>query len=198
MMISEGCECPAAIQAMKDFAQVRSRFSSFVISEQIYCLPEDRNRVIHQSSLYKYHSCPLSELQALYSNVFECIDEHKSTTLPTTIRITAEVDRPFLTLQDYDDITTAVCGYFHIPRVALVYAGCYEDGHVICWTTFAGVLPYLRGVPPSKGSDRLMAEQRIVQIAAGDLYYRCTNIQVFYAFKKLCESIVNYIGSRAF
>jgi ankyrin repeat protein/serine/threonine protein kinase len=193
IMISEGCECPAAIQAIKDFTEVRSRFSSFVMSEQIYCLPEDRNRVIHQSSLHKYHSCPLSELQALYSNVFECIDEHKSTTLPTTIRITAEVDRPFLTLQDYDDITTAVCGYFHIPRVALVYAGCYEDGHVICWTTYAGLLPYLRGVPPSKGSDRLMAEQRIVQIAAGDLYYRCTNIQEVELFEASLYGLTNRV-----
>lgn len=177
-MISEGCECPAAIQAMQEFTEIRSKFSNSLIFEQIYCLPEGRIKSNKQSSLLKYHLCPLSELQSLHPSLFDCTEDHKGSKLSETVRLTVEVDRPYLTLQDYDDITTAVCGYFHIPQAALVYAGCSEDGRIICWTTFAGVLPYLRSIPPTKGSDRLMAEQRILAVSAGDLYYRCPNLKV--------------------
>ena len=180
VMISKECGRPEAIDAMKQFTVFRSKFASSLFFEQIYTLPEERKKATFtQSSLLMYHTCPLSELQSLHPSVFECLDEQKSSESQATIRLTVQVDQLHLTLQDYDDITTAVCGYFHIPRVALVYAGCSEDGQVICWTTSASLLPYLRGVSPSRCSDRLMAEQSILRVAAGDLYYQCLSLKVW-------------------
>ena len=65
-----------------------------------------------------------------------------------------------------------------IPKVALAYAGCSDDGQVICWTTSASLLPYLKSVSPGVSSNRLMAEQKILGVAAGDLHYPCMSLKV--------------------
>ena len=65
-----------------------------------------------------------------------------------------------------------------LPRAALVYGGCSSDGQVLCWMTSASLQPYLKSVPPGLSSDRLMAEQMILGVAAGDLQCRCLRMKV--------------------
>ena len=178
-MMSEECECPPAIAAVEQFMQFRSKFATSLVCRRTKPLQkvDSTTTALHPSHL-AYHTGPLSDLQSLHPSAFECLVEHHGSQPLETVRVTVQVDRPHLTLQDYDNITTAVCGYFEIPRAALVYAGCSEDGAVVCWTTSAGLLPYLKSVPPGISSDRLMAEQKILGIAAGDLHYYCMTLKV--------------------
>ena len=172
-MMSEECQCPPAIAAVEQFMQFRSRFATSLVCRQTK-LP---SASLHPSHL-AYNTGPLSDLQSLRPSAFECLVEHRGSQPLETVRVTVQVDRPHLTLQNYDNITTAVCGYFEIPRAALVYAGCSEDGAVVCWTTSADLLPYLKSVPAGRSSARLMAEQKILGIAAGDLHYHCMTLKV--------------------
>ena len=173
-MMSEECQCPPAITAVEQFLQFRIKYASSLICRRTKLFPKISNMTtsLHPSHL-AYHTGPLSDLQSLHPSVFESLDEHKSPEPQETMRLTVQVDQPHLTLQDYDDITTAVCAYFEIPRVALVYAGCSEDGQVVCWTMSSGLLPYLKNVDVGRSPERLVAEQKLLSVAAGSLHYHC-------------------------
>ncbi|CAI8053192.1 Ankyrin repeat, PH and SEC7 domain containing protein secG [Geodia barretti] len=194
-MMSEECQCPPAIEAVEQFLQFRSKCASSLICRRTK-LPTKVSKLTTSLSPFHlaYHTGPLNDMQSIHPCVF---DEHKSPEHLETIRVSVQVDRPHLTLQDYDDITIAVCGYFHIPRVALVYAGCSEDGQVVCWTMSPALLPYLKSVTPGRSSDRLMAEQRIFGLAAGDLQYHCLSLKeaelfeaAFYGLEKRVQNLI--------
>ena len=177
-MMSEECQCPPAIEAVEQFLQFRSKYANSLICQRTKLLTKSSNTTTLHPSHLAYHTGPLSDLQSLHPSVFESLDEGKSPEPQETMRLTVQVDRPHLTLQDYDDITTAVCAYFHIPRVALVYAGCSEDGQVVYWTTSSGLLPYLKNVDVGRSSERLVAEQKLLSVAAGSLHYHCMTSMV--------------------
>ena len=178
-MMSEECQCPPAIAAVEQFMQFRSKFASSLVCRRtkLFQKVDSTTTSLHPSHL-AYHTGPLSDLQSLHPSAFECLVEHRGSQPLETVRVTVQADCPHLTLQDYDNITTVVCGYFKIPRAALVYAGCSEDGAVVCWTISAGLLPYLKSVVPGICSYRLMAEQKILGIAAGNLHYHCMTLKV--------------------
>ena len=168
--------CTPAIETVNHFMQFRSKFASSLVCRRTKLLQVagSSSTNLHPSHL-NYHTGPLPDIQPFFSNAFECLEMSKSL---ERVRVTVQVDRPHLTLQDFDNITAAVCGYLEIPQVALVYTGCSDDGDVICWTTSAGLLPYLKSVTPGVSSDVLMAEQNILGVAAGDQHYHCLNLKV--------------------
>ena len=178
-MMSEECQCPMTTAAVEQFIQFRSTHASSLICRRTKLIQKEgcATSSLHPSHI-AYHTGPLANLQSLHTSVWERLDEHKNSEHVETIRVTVQVDRRHITLQDYDDVTTAVCGYFEIPKVALAYAGCSDDGQVICWTTSASLLPYLKSVSPGVSSNRLMAEQKILGVAAGDLHYPCMSLKV--------------------
>ena len=178
-MMSEECQCPMATAAVEQFIQFRSIHANSLICRRTKLIQKQGNATssLHPSHL-AYHTGPLANLQSLHPSVWECLDEHKNSKPLETVRVTVQVDRRHITLQDYDDVTTAVCGYFNLPKPALAYAGCSDDGQVICWTTSASLLPYLKSVSPGRSSYRLMAEQKILGVAAGDLHYHCMSLKV--------------------
>ena len=184
-MLCEECQCSPAMEAVEQFILFRSHFANSLICRHTQSVDKTNNpntsttpsSSLHPSHL-SYHTGPISDLQCLHPSVFQCLDEHKRVEPRETIRLTVQLNRPHLTLQDYDDITTAVCGYFEIPRVALVYGGRSRDGQVLCWRTSARLLQYLKNVSIGRSSYRLMAEQRILGVAAGELRHRCLRMKV--------------------
>ena len=177
-VMSEECQCPQAMEAVEQFMLFCAKFGNSLICQQSHPPSEAGNKLSLSPSHLACHTGPISDLQSLHPTVFQCLDEHKQVGQLDTIRVTVQINRPHLTLRDYDDLTTAVCGYFTIPRAALVYGGCSTDGQVVCWMTPASLLPYLKSVGPGMSADRLMAEQRVLGVAAGDLQYCCMGMKV--------------------
>ena len=184
-MLCEECQCSPAMEAVEQFILFRSHFANSLLCRQTQSIDETNDpnssttpsSPLHPSHL-SYHTGPISDLQSLHPSVFQCLDKHKRVEPRETIRLTVQLNRPHLTLQDYDDITTAVCGYFVIPRVALVYGGCSHDGQVLCWMTSARLLQYLKNVGIGRSSYRLMAEQNVLGVAVGELRHRCLRMKV--------------------
>ena len=167
-MLCEECQCSPAMEAVEQFILLRSHFANSLICRQTQSVDDSNSSTTPSSSLLpshlSYHTGPISDLQSLHPSVFQCLDEHKTVEPRETNRLTVQLNRPHLTLQDYDDITTAVCGYFILPRVALVYGGCSRDGQVLCWMTSARLLQYLKNVSGGRSAYRLMAEQGILGV----------------------------------
>ena len=184
-MICEECQYTPAIEAVEQFMMFRKTYTNSLICQQKSSQVKQLDRSAMSSSLSPFHlAChtgSISNLQSLHPCVFQDLDEDKKVDRHETTRLTVEINRPCLTLQDYDNITTAVCGYFEIPRASLVYGGCSCNGQacVVCWLTSTSLQPYLKNVNPRRSSERLMAEQLVVSVAVGDLMqFRCLEMKV--------------------
>ena len=78
-----------------------------------------------------------------------------------------------------EEVTTAICGYFRLPKAALVYAGCSENPLALCWLVSRDLLPYMGSYMGGLSGERLLAEQQITQVAFGDAeFYKCPNQMV--------------------
>ena len=126
--------------------------------------------------LRSVHSLPLEQLQSLHPAVFA---ENKPAAQRNIVRVTAEVCKPLLHVSCLEEVTTAICGFFKLPKAALVYAGCSENPLALCWLVSRDLLPYMRSYMGGLSGERLLAEQQITQIAFGDTEgYRCLNLKV--------------------
>ena len=186
--LCEESQCLPRQEFLKEFTEVRDQHN-----ESVLCIKETRDEVndLQTASVsvplspghFKAHILPLDALQSGHPLVFRKLDYHKvppSEPLQT-FRLSVEVARPFLTLQDYDDITNAVSAVFLLPNLALVYAGCSTSPIVLTWLVPAQLLPYLEKPPfgATATGDRLLAEQGVVAVAVGDdIRIKCLAMKV--------------------
>ena len=131
------------------------------------------------ADLKTVHNAPLSELQSLHPAVFASLPEHKVTSTRTTVRISVEVNKPLLCITDYEQITTALSGFFQVPKAALVYVGCSKAPLVLCWLASHDLVAYIESANVGGLSgDRLLVESMVTMVAVGDRMYKCLTIKV--------------------
>ena len=143
---------------------------------------------------FRAHNMPLEQLQSLHPLVHTRLDYHKTTPSPQTIRLSVEVDRPQLTLQDYDCITNAISTTFLLPKMAMVYAGCSTTPLVLTWLVPVQLEKYIKDAPIGRNAcgDRFLAEHNVVSIAFGDnMGIKCLGIQVCFMYNISRYTILN-------
>ena len=179
-LLTEASGCNLAAMKLSEFVQARSRKGHLAVCHSSESQGDDMSLGASISPGHRsVHTGPLAALQSLHPAVFSRLPEHKVVTSRNTIRITAEVNKPLLSLSDYEAVTTAVGGVFKLPRQALVYAGCSVSPIVLCWLVSADVLPYIKSVDVGLGGHRFLAEHDISGIAVGDVIsYKCPSIKV--------------------
>ena len=180
-LLTEASGCNLAAMKLSEFVQTRySKGYSVLCCSQDSSKPQGNDMDASISPGHgSVHTGPLEALQSLHPAVFARLPEHKAVGSRNTIRITAEVNKPFLSLSDYEAVTAAVSVMFNLPQQALVYAGCSVNPIVFCWLVSADILPYIKSVDVGLSSHRLLAEQSISGIAVGDVIsYKCPTIQV--------------------
>ena len=165
-LLLEASGCKPAADKLAEFEEARASSGSLVLCTQRASTGE----------LSSVHILPLEQLQSLHPAVFA---ESKAAAEQNTSRITAEVSKPLLHVSCLEEVTTAVCGFFRLPKAALVYAGCSENPLALCWLVSRDLLPYMRSHKGGISGQRLLAEQQITQIVFGDTEgYRCMNLKV--------------------
>ena len=165
-LLLEVSGCKPAAAKLAEFEEARASSGSLVLCTQRASTDE----------LSSVHSLPLEQLQSLHPVVFA---ENKPATQKNIVRITAEVCTPLLHVSCLELVTTAVCGFFKLPKAALVYAGCSENPLALCWLVSRDLLPYMRSHKGGTSGERLLAEQQMTHIAFGDTEgYRCMNLKV--------------------
>ena len=187
-LINYLCEQSHYLNIMEEFYHVREQHSISIL-----CIRNidggEMNADSDTASLsapttpshFEAHMMDLGILQSHHPLVFTRLDHHRTTQPPETFRLSVEVNRPLITLQDYDNITDAVSAVFLLPKIAMVYAGCSVSPLTITWQIPVQLHGYL--VTPSVGctasGDRLLAEQGVVSVAVGEnAYVVCLGIQV--------------------
>ena len=180
-------ESHLASDAVEEFCQVRWQHSDSILCTRKNDESEvnDLNTACLSAPLspghFKVHTISLDELQSLHPLVFTRLDYHRTTPFPQTTRLSVEVDRPQLTLQDYDSITNAISTAFLLPKIAMVYAGCSMTPIVLTWLVPAQLERYIKDstIGATTCGNRLLAEQRVVSVAIGDdLRIACLGMQV--------------------
>ena len=127
------------------------------------------------------HNAPLSHLQSLHPAVFARLPEHEVTSTRATVRISVKVNKPLVCLADHEEITTALSGFFQVPKAALVYAGCSNAPLVLCWVASHELVAYIessRGGLLSLSMHQLLAEKKVTGIAVGDQTVKCLTTKV--------------------
>ena len=180
-LLTEATSCNLAAKKLSEFIQARSsKGFSVLCCNQGSSKPQGDDMEASISPGHRsVHTGPIEALQFLHPAVFARMPEHKVISSRNTIRITAEVNKPLLSLSDYEALTAAVSVIFKLPRQALVYAGCSVSPIVLCWLVSADVLPYIKSIDVGLGGHRFLAEHNISGIAVGDVIsYKCPSIKV--------------------
>ena len=177
------CEQTHCLDLVENFYHVREQHS-----KSILCTRKEEHTASEAALLpaptspshLKAHMMDLNTLQSLHPLVFTRLDHHRTTQPPKTFRLSVEVNRPLITLQDYGTITDAVSAALALPKMAMVYAGCSVSPFTITWLVPAQLLGYLiEPFASADSGDRLLAEQGVVSMTIGeDVYIVCLGMQV--------------------
>ena len=180
-LLLEASGCNQAASKVAAFVEARASKGRLVLCiRQLSTLASGEND-LDVADLETVHNAPLSQLQSLHPAVFARLPGHKFTSTRATVRISVEVNKPLLCLADYEQITTALSGFFQVPKAALVYAGCSKSPLVLCWLASHDLVAYIRS---SRGGlllmsgHRLLAENKVTGIAVGDQIYKCPTMKV--------------------
>ena len=182
-LLLEASGCNQAASKVVEFVEARASKGHLVLCiRQLPTLASGEND-LNVADFETIHNAPLSELQSLHPAVFARLPEHKLTSTRTTVRISVEVNKPLLCIADYEEITTALSGFFTVPKAVLVYAGCSKAPLVLCWLASHELVAYIRSISQGVSGYRLLAESKVTRVAVGDRMYKCPTIKV----RALCE-----------
>ena len=177
-LLLEASGCNQAASKVAEFVEARASKGHLVLCiRQLPTLASGEND-LDVADLQTVHNAPLSELQSLHTAVFARLPEHKVTSTRTTVRISVEVNKPLVCIADYEEITTALSGFFAVPKAALVYAGCSKAPLVLCWLVSHELVAYIRPTVGGVSGERLLAESKVTRVAVGDRIYKCLTIKV--------------------
>jgi len=176
-LLLEASGCNQAASKVAEFVEARDSKAHLVLCiRQLPTLASGEND-LDVADLKTVHNAPLSELQSTHPTVFAQLPEHKVTSTRTTVRISVEVNKPLLCIADYEEITTALSGFFEIPKAALVYAGCSKAPLVLCWLASSELVAYFKLTGRVLSGHRLLAESKMTGVAVGDRVYKCPTIK---------------------
>ena len=177
-LLLEASRCNQAANRVAEFVEARDSKGHLVLCiQQLPTMMHDEND-LDMAHFETVHNSPLSYLQSLHPAVFARLPEHKVTSTRTTVRISVQVNKSFLCIADYKEITTALSGLFRIPKAALVYAGCAKAPLVLCWLTSHDIVPYIRSIDFGLSVYRLLIENKVTAVAVGDRIYKSPTAKV--------------------
>ena len=178
-LLMEASGCNQAVSKVAEFVETRGSKGHLLLSIcQRPTMASGKNDDLDVADLETVHNTPVLELQSFHPAVFARLPEHKVTSARTTVRISVEVDKPLLCLADYEELTTALSGFFRVPKAALVYAGCSKAPLVLCWLVPRELMAYIRSIQIGLSGHRLVAESKVTRVAVGDRVYKCPTIKV--------------------
>ena len=89
----------------------------------------------------------------------------------SSVKVEAKVDTAFLTLKDYDEKTSLLCGVLKLPRFALSYLHLATGCVLLTWQMSADLIEYVQSVQLTDSDLQLLAKHGFTNIKVADSYH---------------------------
>ena len=89
----------------------------------------------------------------------------------SSVKVEAKVDTDFLTLKDYDEKTSLLCGVLRLPRFALSYLRLATGCVLLTWQMSADLVEYVQSVQLTDSDLQLLAKHGFTNIKVADSYH---------------------------
>ena len=109
------------------------------------------------------------------------MEESQCTSIPTerqsdskresSVKVEAKVDTDFLTLKDYDEKTSLLCGVLKLPRFALSYLRLATGCVLLTWQMSGDLVEYVQSVQLTDSDLQLLAKHGFTNIKIADSYH---------------------------
>ena len=88
----------------------------------------------------------------------------------SSVEVEAKVDTDFLTLKDYDEKTSLLCGVLRLPRFALSYLRFTTGCVLLTWQMSADLVEYVQSVQLTNSDLQLLAKYGFTNIKIANSY----------------------------
>ena len=89
----------------------------------------------------------------------------------SSVKVEAKVDTDFLTLKDYDEKTSLLCGVLRLPGFALSYLRLATGCVLLTWQMSADLVEYVQSVQLTDSDLQLLAKHGFTNIKIADSYH---------------------------
>ena len=89
----------------------------------------------------------------------------------SSVKVEAKVDTDFLTLKDYDEKTSLLCGVLRLPRFALSYLHLASGCVLLTWQMSADLVEYVQSVQLTDSGLLLLAKHGFTNIEIANSYH---------------------------
>lgn len=89
----------------------------------------------------------------------------------SSVKVEAKVDTDILTLKDYDEKTSLLCGVLRLPRFALSYLRLATGCVLLTWQMSVDLVQYVQSVQLTDSDLQLLAKQGFSYINIADSYH---------------------------
>lgn len=172
--------CVSAAEKVASFVRLRQSKSRVLLCSNewiVHSTCNDLDTPI-SSDAAASHSQPLDQLQSSHPHVLAQLPSLAP--VADLVRISARIDAKRLSLSGYDSIVTAICGFFLLPKSALIYVGHTTRPLTLCWCVDKEVSLYARQVAVKVSCELLLTEQGVTNIMIGDwVNYKCLSKKVY-------------------
>lgn len=179
--------CQAAIERLDKFLHHRSAISpSLVLYSPVKANFSELSKgdIKNDTSSDRNEADRVIVNQPIQSPAKSSMEESQCTSIPnqpteeksdlkkeSSVKVEAKVDTDFLTLKDYDEKTSLLCGVLRLPRFALSYLRLATGCVLLTWQMSAELVQYVQSVQLRNSDLQLLAKHGFSFINIANSYH---------------------------
>ena len=179
--------CQAAIERLDKFLHHRSAISpSLVLYSPVKANFSELSKgdIKNDTSSDRNEADRVIVNQPIQSPAKSSMEESQCTSIPnqpteeksdlkkeSSVKVEAKVDTDFLTLKDYDEKTSLLCGVLRLPRFALSYLRLATGCVLLTWQMSVDLVQYVQSVQPTDSDLQLLAKHGFSYINIANSYH---------------------------
>ena len=179
--------CQAAIERLDKFLHHRSAISpSLVLYSPTRADSSESSKrdIENDTSSDRNEADRVIVNQPIQSPAKSSMEESQCTSIPnqpteeksdlkkeSSVKVEAKVDTDFLTLKDYDEKTSLLCGVLRLPRFALSYLRLATGCVLLTWEMSVDLVQYVQSVQPTDSDLQLLAKHGFSFINIANSYH---------------------------
>ena len=179
--------CQAAIERLDKFLHHRSAISpSLVLYSPTRANSSESSKgdIKNDTSSDRNEADRVIVNQPIQSPAKSSMEESQCTSIPnqpteeksdlkkeSSVKVEAKVDTDILTLKDYDEKTSLLCGVLRLPRFALSYLRLATGCVLLTWQMSVDLVQYVQSVQPTDSDLQLLAKHGFSNINIGNSYH---------------------------